>query len=474
LSLALTGVRLFSPVFIGVRIQHAVAILLSQQKGVESMVFPSLVETAAALHTGELDLLSYINQLCDLIDASEPHIQALVPETARRARLLHEAQELQMRFPDPTNRPQLYGIPVGIKDIFRVNGFPTRAGSQLPVELFTGPESDCVRTLRSAGALILGKTVTTEFAYFEPGPTRNPRNLDYSPGGSSSGSAAAVAADFCPLAIGTQTIGSTIRPAAFCGVVGFKSSYGRIPMTGGILCSETFDHVGIFTSDVAGMQLAAAQLFQNWSKVEIQIPGDLPSLGVPDGPYLEQASAEGLAAFEHQLALLKKAGYIVRHVQALEEIDAINRQHSRLVFAEMAQVHSEWFAHFESLYRPRTASAIREGREVSNEELAILRDSPSRLRAELESLMVQAGIDMWVCPSAPGPAPKGITSTGSPLMNLPWTHAGMPAISLPAGYAAHSLPLGLQCVGAFMADESLLQWAVPLAKIVHESGDTDL
>ena len=155
------------------------------RKESKSLFFPSLVETAAALHTGELDLLSYINQLCDLIDASEPQIQALVPETGRRARLLHQAQVLQMRFPDPTNRPQLYGIPVGIKDIFRVNGFPTRAGSQLPVELFTGPESDCVRTLRSAGALILGKTVTTEFAYFEPGPTRNPRNLDYSPGGSS-------------------------------------------------------------------------------------------------------------------------------------------------------------------------------------------------------------------------------------------------------------------------------------------------
>jgi Asp-tRNA(Asn)/Glu-tRNA(Gln) amidotransferase A subunit family amidase len=434
----------------------------------------SLLETTAALHAGELDLLVYINQLCDLIDASEPSIQALLPETGRRARLLHEAQELQMRFPDPTSRPPLFGIPVGIKDIFRVDGFPTRAGSQLPVELFNGPESDCVRTLRSVGALILGKTVTTEFAYFEPGPTRNPRNIAYSPGGSSSGSAAAVAAGFCPLAIGTQTIGSTIRPAAFCGTVGFKSSYGRIPMTGGILCSETFDHVGIFTSDVAGMQLAASQVCQNWGRVELQIPGDLPTLGVPDGPYLEQASAEGLAAFEHQLSLLKKAGYALRHVKALEEIDTINRRHSRLVFAEMADVHSEWFTHYESLYRPRTASAIREGQEVSAEELSVLRDSPTKLRTELETLMEQAGIDVWVCPSAPGPAPEGITSTGSPLMNLPWTHAGMPAISLPAGYAANGLPLGLQCVGAFMADESLLEWTIPLAKIVHEAGDTNL
>ncbi len=436
-------------------------------------MFPvSIVETTAAIRTGELDLFTYINQLCNLIDATEPQIQALLPESDRRARLFVEAQALYARFPDPVSRPPLFGIPVGIKDIFRVDGFPTRAGSQLPAELFIGPESDCVRVLRLAGALILGKTVTTEFAYFEPGPTRNPRNLDFSPGGSSSGSAAAVAAGFCPLAIGTQTIGSTIRPAAFCGIVGFKSSYGRIPMTGGILCSDTFDHVGVFTQDVAGMELSASLLCQNWQEVEMEKRSDLPILGVPDGLYLEQALPEGLAAFQHQLVLLKKAGYTVRCIRALEDIGAINRRHSRLVFAEMAQVHSEWFTRYAPLYRPRTASAIHEGQEVSAEELAVLRASPAKLRTELEMLMAQAGIDLWVCPSAPGSAPYGINSTGSPLMNLPWTHAGMPAISLPTGQTANGLPLGLQCVGTFMSDEHLLKWVVHLAEVVNELGDT--
>jgi Asp-tRNA(Asn)/Glu-tRNA(Gln) amidotransferase A subunit family amidase len=428
-----------------------------------------LVETAAALRTGQLDLLAYINELCDRIDAAEPQIQALLPEAGRRARLLAEAQALQERFPDPANRPHLFGIPVGIKDIFFVDGFPTHAGSQLPPELFVGPEGDCVRLLHTAGALMLGKTVTTEFAYFEPGPTRNPHNPDYSPGGSSSGSAAAVAAGYCPVAIGTQTIGSTIRPAAFCGIIGFKSSYGRIPMTGGILCSETFDHVGIFTQDVAGMELAASLLCKNWQHVETGVFDAMPVLGVPEGPYLEQASPEGLAAFEKQLMLLEKAGYTVQRVRMMEDIEAINQRHSRLVFAEMAQVHNEWFAQYESLYRPRTAAAIREGQEVGAEELVALRAGPVKLRAEIESLMAQAGIDAWVCPSAPGPAPEGITSTGSPLMNLPWTHAGMPAISLPAGRAANGLPLGLQCVGAFMADESLLMWAASMAEVVAGS-----
>lgn len=429
----------------------------------------SLIETATALRTGKIDLLAYINELCDRIDTAESQIRALIPEADRRARLLADAQALKARFPAPAKRPPLFGIPVGIKDIFYVDGFPTRAGSQLPQELFVGPEGDCVRALRSAGALILGKTVTTEFAYFEPGPTRNPHNLDFSPGGSSSGSAAAVAAGFCPVAIGTQTIGSTIRPAAFCGIVGFKSSYGRIPMTGGILCSETFDHVGIFTQDVGGMEWVASLLCKDWQYVETGVFDVLPVLGVPDGPYLAQASPEALAAFEKQLMLLENAGYAVRRVRVMQDIEAINQRHSRLVFAEMAQVHSEWFARYASLYRPRTAAAISEGQEVSAEELLTLRASPAKLRAELESLMAQAAIDVWVCPSAPGPAPEGITSTGSPLMNLPWTHAGMPAISLPAGRAANGLPLGLQCVGAFMADESLLTWAASMEEIIERA-----
>src|SRR5579859_3700581 len=267
-----------------------------------------LIERAEALRSGDLDLLAYINEICDRIEAEEPYIQALLPEDERRARLLVDAQALRARYPDPASRPPLYGIPMGIKDMFFVDGFATRCGSLLPPETFQGPEGDYLTALRRAGAIILGKTVTTEFAYFEPGPTRNPHNPAYSPGGSSSGSAAAVAAGYCPLAIGTQVIGSTIRPAAFCGIVGFKSSHARIPINGWILSSDALEHIGIFTQDVAGATLAASLMCINWRSAEVSQSDTLPVLAVPEGPFLAQASQEGLAAFEKQLALLTQAG----------------------------------------------------------------------------------------------------------------------------------------------------------------------
>ncbi|MGH2496305.1 MAG: amidase, partial [Ktedonobacteraceae bacterium] len=425
-----------------------------------------LVETAAALRSGDLDLLAYINALCDRIDAEEPQIQALLPEDDRRARLLADARALQARYPDPASRPPLYGIPVGIKDMFFVDGFPTRCGSLLPPETFQGPEGDYLKALRGAGVLILGKTVTTEFAYFEPGPTRNPHNLAYSPGGSSSGSAAAVAAGYCPLAIGTQVIGSTIRPAAFCGIVGFKSSHARVPINGWILSSEALEHAGIFTQDMAGITLAASLMCENWRPAELSTHGKLPVLGVPEGPFLAQASREGLAGFEKQLALLEQAGYSVRRVQVLPDIEDINRRHNRIFAAQMAREHAPWFDRYVSLYRPRTLAALREGREISDQELAEMLPGRLALRQALEETMERAGIDLWVCPSATGPAPEGLADTGSPLMNLPWTHAGVPAISLPAGSAANGLPLGFQCIGRFMQDEHLLAWAEPIANLL--------
>ena len=274
-----------------------------------------LQQTADALRAGSLDLIQHVHDRCDRIDVVESEVRALVPEPGRRDRLLREAAALLERHPDPARRPPLWGVLVGIKDIFAVDGFATRCGSALPPELFSMSEATSVGRLREAGALVLGKTVTTEFAFFDPGSTANPHNPQHTPGGSSSGSAAAVAAGYAPLALGTQTVGSISRPAAFCGVVGCKPSHGRIPTDGILPVSRSIDQAGLFTQDAAGASLAASVLCDGWrAPLGDAAPEHLPVLGVPEGPYLEQADRATREHFDTQLALLETRGYAVRRV----------------------------------------------------------------------------------------------------------------------------------------------------------------
>jgi Asp-tRNA(Asn)/Glu-tRNA(Gln) amidotransferase A subunit family amidase len=415
-----------------------------------------LALTVEKLRAGQMDVLAHVDEMCDRLEKLDPQIEAMLPEPDRRSRVRAEAKALQARYPDPKKRPALYGALVAVKDIFHVSGFVTKAGSVIPPELFAGPEAVCVKMLHDAGAVILGKSVTTEFAYFEPGPTRNPHNLSHTPGGSSSGSAAAVAAGFCHLSLGSQTIGSVIRPAAFCGVIGFKPTLGRIPTEGLVYFSRTLDQIGFFTQDLPGTELAASILCRPWKPVPA--PTSLPVLGVPTGHYLQQAEPEGLEAFEQHLSKLEAGGCIIKRVPALNQIADLNTLHRRFVFAEFAREHAAIYPKHTSLYRKRTAEIIEIGKTVNDQELASLKTNCSALRNKLESAMVSSGIDLWVTPSALGPAPDGIHATGDPNMNLPWTHAGMPAITLPAGKAKNGLPLGLQFIGRFGEDERLLAW----------------
>jgi len=401
-----------------------------------------------------------------LFSAREPEIQAFLPEADRFGRLRREAGALAERYPDPGRRPSLFGVLVGVKDIFQAAGFATRAGSRLPPEALGGPEADSVQRLKKAGALILGKTVTTEFAYLAPGPTRNPRSLAHTPGGSSSGSAAAVAAGFCSLALGTQTIGSIIRPAAFCGVFGLKPSYERISREGMIPLAPSLDHVGILAADAATARHAASVLYAEWE--EVASPPRRPVLGVPDGPYLQSATGEGLAHFKIACQRLAAAGYTLRHVTTMPDFAEIRDRHILIVSAEAARVHAAWFERYADLYAPRTAELIGHGSLVTSEELQSALEGRTRLRSELTRVMDQHGLDLWVSPSAPGPARRGLESTGDPVMNLPWTQAGLPALNLPAGNNQAGLPLGLQVIGRWNQDEILLAWAEEMAMTLGE------
>ena len=424
----------------------------------------STFASAASLRSGETDLLSHVGTLCDRIDAGEPLIQALVAEPARRERLTNEARALLTRFPDAGDRPPLFGQLVGVKDIFRVDGFPTQAGSQLPATLFEGAQAAVVTRLKENGALIAGKTVTTEFAYFQPGPTRNPRNPEHTPGGSSSGSAAGVAAGFFPLALGTQTIGSVIRPAAFCGIIGYKPSFDRIPTAGLLYFSRSLDHVGLFSEDAATMALAASVVCDGWNAPGGQGSSGaarrdrLPALAVPDGPYLEEAEEAGRQHFEQTLDRLAGEGFRIERIPFFPNFAELNRRHRRLSAAEAAQVHAEWYGAYPDRYSEHMHQIMRTGAEVSGDELEEIRADQLKLRQAMQDALICADADLWIAPAAPGPAPHGIHATGNPIMNLPWTNAGVPALSIPAGEAQGGLPLAVQFCAPFGADERLLAW----------------
>lgn len=420
---------------------------------------------AMALRSGDLALPDYLGELEAHFNRREPSLHAFLPEDGRFERLRRDAEALLAQYPEPDTRPPLFGVPVGVKDIFHAAGFATKGGSRLPADVLRGAEAESVTRLKQAGVLILGKTVTTEFAYFAPGPTVNPHNPAHTPGGSSSGSAAAVAAGLCALALGTQTIGSVTRPASFCGVVGFKPSYDRISRAGVIPLSPSLDHVGVFAADVRGAELAAGLLCREWYFV---LAERKPVLGIPEGPYLEHASDEMIEAFRATCDKLAAAGYMVKSVETMTDFQAIYDRHYLIVAAEAAQVHAHWFAQYEERYHERTADLIRRGQQVSQTELEEARAGREALRHELTMAMNQEGIDLWLSPAAPGAAPAGLDRTGDPVMNLPWTHSGLPTLNLPMGRNAAGLPLGLQVAGRWYADEALLEWALELETVISE------
>ena len=420
----------------------------------------SLVDDLDALRRG-LSPVALVERLAPRFKAVERNIQAFMADEERFQRLQRDAQALLDRYPQPAAWPPLFGALLGVKDIFHADGFATRAGADIPYPLFAGDEAHILTQLKRAGALIVGKTVTTEFAYFEPGPTRNPHNIAHTPGGSSSGSAAAVAAGLAHVALGTQTVGSVIRPAAYCGIVGYKPSFGRVSTAGLVTFSPSADHVGFFCQNVADMLAVAEAVIADWFGDDVNLR--MPVFGVPDGVYLQQSSA--LDAFEAQVRQLEEAGYTIRRIGMFDDIESIDSCHQDMIAAELALQHEQWFAEHSALYRPRTAALIRYGQTISGERLKQVREHRSVFRQRLHKLMTENKVDLWLCPAAPDVAPKGIGATGDPKMNMPWTHAGLPAITVPAGKGELGLPLGLQLVARHGADRALLHWAKEIEEV---------
>ena len=369
-------------------------------------------------------------------------------------------------------RLPLAGIAVAVKDLIDTADMPTTYGS--PIYAGHRPAADAwiVKRLRALGAHVLGKSVTTEFAWRHPGPTVNPWEPRHTPGGSSSGSAASVAAGIVGLAIGTQTLGSVIRPASFCGVVGFKPSYGAIPRTGVRALSSSLDHIGIFTRDVADAMYAIELLVarsaadphgQPFAALEsaasVPVRTAPPVIGVLDQPQLGAMDGEQASLMQDVAHQLHERGATMCKLHLPSAFENAAELTALLAAAEAAQHHEMHRTQFRHLLSPAMAALLDQGAAMSASEIEALRASQRALQQGYANWWRSAGIDALLVPPAPGEAPYGLDYTGDARFCSPFTLAGVPAITVPAGFGAHGLPLGMQLVGAAGQDRSLLHVA---------------
>lgn len=398
----------------------------------------------------------------ELINEYESSVHAFVDGTLDEVRIKAATAEIQGS--EATDYP-LAGMLLGVKDVINVDGIPTRCGSRLPNILFDGPEASCVTRLRDAGAIVAGKTVTAEFAVSDPGPTRNPRNLAHTPGGSSSGSAAAVAAGFCHAAIGTQTSGSVIRPAGYCGVVGYKPSFGRIDTDGVFPFSPSMDQVGMFARDLETLNMVLPFLINDWVSASDDTKESC-RIGIPQGSYLNLATPDVLSRFLDAVQKLTLAKYPVKNVPFVDDIADYNDAIDLITYAELYRVHAAWHHDYRDVYGPLMRESLKRGKEITARELQQQLEHAHRTKRWVQSLMQDREIDVWVAPVAPDAAPKGLESTGDHRMNAIWSYTGLPVVTIPIAVNDLNLPHGVQIIGRYGQDEHLLQTAIQIRDVI--------
>jgi len=427
----------------------------------------SAAQAARQIAEGRLTSEELVEASLDRIRALEPKVQAWTFLDEEHALAQARAAGERKRSGKPIG--PLHGVPVGVKDIFDTADMPTENGTVLHQGRTPREDAAAVRSLRAAGAVILGKTVTTECAYFSPGKTRNPHDPEHTPGGSSSGSAAAVAAGMVPLALGSQTAGSTIRPASFCGVYGFKPTHGLIPRSGVLQLSRTLDHVGLFARTIEDIALLAEQLagcdekdpdtrplarvpFQALAAEEPPIP---PVLAFIKTPHWERTDADTQEAFGE---LVEALGDRVEELEILPSaLEAWDWQKTIMAAEMAANLEREWRAGRDRL-SPQLRELIERGREVRAVDYQRALRAIAPALESLDELFMQR-YDAILTPAALGTAPRGLASTGDPVFCTPWTVLGMPALSVPLMQGANGLPLGVQLVGRKGFDARLMRTA---------------
>lgn len=396
----------------------------------------SLKETFEAIKKGDLTPLELAESLLERIDKIEPKIHAWV--TLNRDQLLNEANYYSKTSPTDL----IKGIPVGVKDIYYTKNLRTTMGSPIFKEFIPDVDAEIVSILKEKGAIILGKTETTEFALHDPAPTTNPWNIKHTPGGSSSGSAAAVSTGMCPVAFGSQTGGSIIRPASYCGVVGLKPTYDLLSKKGVYPLSWSLDHVGYMTRSVEDTHLMLGILLGKERNFRVRT--EPPKIGVLRGYFKEKATQLVWEGYEKAITKLWEEGADIIDVELPESFKHVQDSHRVIMSVETACVHEDLFREKRDDYGEYIQGYISSGLLVP--ATAYLRAQRVREMVINDILKLMDDYDCLICPSTTDTAPKGLSWTGSPAFNIPWSLTGLPSITVPMGLARDNLPIGLQII----------------------------
>ena len=414
------------------------------------------------IESGKLSAEAVVRSCLERITGREPVVRAW-------SHLSGEAALAAAREFDRTKQDTLLrGVPIGIKDIFDTADMPTTYGSPIYVGCRPASDASAAALPRAAGGILIGKTVTTEFANRHPGPTTNPNDPDFSPGGSSSGSAAAVADFMVPLAIGTQTGGSVIRPAAYCGVVGFKPSFGLFPPAGMRINTEALDTVGIMARSVGDIALFCAAMMAIPYALPA-MPEAGPRLGLCRGPHWDEAQPEGRAVLEAAAKRLAAAGAVVSDTEAPpESADGDERQRILGAFEGLRNHMPELHRHEALLSARLREEKIALGRQLTLDQFRTACRDAERARVAAQNWA--SGFDAILTLPAAGQAPRGLADTGSAAFNALWTQLYMPCLTLPAGRGPDGLPVGVQLVARRHTDERLLAIALWVEQRLAEGG----
>jgi Asp-tRNA(Asn)/Glu-tRNA(Gln) amidotransferase A subunit family amidase len=413
-----------------------------------------LIEARQGIESRRFTAEAYTRALLARIEARDAGIGAWIWLDPERA--LAAARQCDRRLAAGEPPGPLAGLPIGVKDIFATAGIPTEMGSPAFAGHVPARSAAVVERLEAQGGFVMGKTVTTECAFMFPGKTKNPWNPAHTPGGSSSGSVAAVAAGFVPGALGTQTNGSVIRPAAFCGIVGFKPTQGRIPIAGALIFSHTLDQPGVFTRSVADAAWLAAALENGGAAFPPAAPPPAkpPRLAAVRTPVWDQAEPGAREKFRADVETLRQGGAAVEEV----ELPAgFNLGHGaiRTIMTVESAFH---FAALEGEKAPLLSATLKDFTAEGRQTLAVAYLEVLEIRRDLQAALEAflAPYAALVTPPAPGEAPATLSQTGNAAFCSLWSLCGVPAITLPTGFGPAGLPLGLQIVGAHGRDAGLL------------------